>query len=66
MSEHERYAKAFSQITQRICAAFTGILNEENARAVAEGLPGNVILEGTLNTLLWFAARIACRTTSNA
>ncbi len=63
MTEHEHYAKAFFPITQRICASFTGILNEESARAAAEGLPGNVILEGTLNTLLWFATRIACRMT---
>ncbi|MBS1117532.1 MAG: hypothetical protein H6Q87_1916 [candidate division NC10 bacterium] len=63
MSEHEQYAKAFFPTTQRIRAAFTGILNEESARAVAEGLPRNVVLEGTLNTLLWFAARLACRMT---
>lgn len=61
MSEHEQYAKAFFPITQRIRASFAGILNEESARAAAEGLSRNVVLEGTLNTLLWFAARIACR-----
>ncbi len=63
MSEHEQYEKAFFPITQRIRAAFTEVLNEENGRAVAEGLPRHVILEGTLNTLLWLAARIACRMT---
>jgi hypothetical protein len=63
MSEHEHYAKAFFPITQRICATFTAILNEENARAAVEGLPGHIVLEGTLNTLLWFAARIGCRMT---
>ena len=63
MSDHEQYAKAFFPITQRIRTAFTEILNAENGRAVAEGLPRTVVLEGTLNTLLWFAARIACRMT---
>ena len=63
MSEHEQYAKAFFPITQRIRASFAGILKEESTRAVAEGLPHNVVLEGTLNTLLWFAARVACRLT---
>lgn len=63
MSEHEHYAKAFFPVTKRIRASFTGILNEESARAVAEGLPRNVVLEGTLNTLLWFAACIGCRMT---
>src|SRR5512137_2150898 len=61
MSEHEHYAKAFFPVTQRIRAAFARTLNEENTRAVEEGMPGSIVLEGTLNTLLWFAARIACR-----
>ena len=61
MSEYEHYPKAFLPITQRILASFAKTLNEERARAVEEGLPGNMVLEGTLNTLLWFAARIACR-----
>ena len=61
MSEHEAYAKAFFPVTQRIRAAFARTLKEESAQAVGEGVPGSVVLEGTLNTLLWFAARIACR-----
>ena len=61
MSEYEHYPKAFLPITQRILASFAKTLNEERARAVEEGLPGEVVLEGTLNTLLWFAARIAAR-----
>ncbi|OGB94428.1 MAG: hypothetical protein A2Z31_10505 [candidate division NC10 bacterium RBG_16_65_8] len=60
MSEPEDYAKAFLPITQRIRAAFATILDEERERAFQEGLPGNVFFEGTLNTLLWIAARIAC------
>src|SRR5512135_59477 len=63
MSKPEDYPKAFLPITQRIRASFAATLKEESARAVAEGLPGGVVLEGTLNTLLWFAARIACRLT---
>lgn len=63
MSEYEPYPRAFLPITQRILASFAKTLNDERARAVAEGLPGTVVLEGTLNTLLWFAARIACRIT---
>jgi len=61
MSDHEHYPTAFLPITQRILASFAKTLNEERARAVEEGLPGDVVLEGTLNTLLWFAARIAAR-----
>jgi hypothetical protein len=61
MSEHEHYPTAFLPITQRILASFAKTLNEERTRAVEEGLPGEVVLEGTLNTLLWFAARIAAR-----
>jgi len=52
MSEHEHYPKAFLPITQRILASFAKTLNEERARAVEEGLLGDVVLEGTLNTLL--------------
>jgi hypothetical protein len=61
MSEREHYPTAFLPITQRILASFAKTLNEERARAVEEGLPGEIVLEGTLNTLLWFAARIAAR-----
>jgi hypothetical protein len=61
MGEQDHYPNAFLPITQRIRAALATILDEEKARAVQEGLPGNVFLEGTLNTLLWLAARIACR-----
>ena len=61
MNGHEHYAKAFFPITQRIRASFARILKEESARAVEEGMPESVVLDGTLNTLLWFAARIACR-----
>ncbi len=61
MSEYEHYPKAFFPVTQRILASFARTLNEERERAVAEGLPGHLVLEGTLNTLLWFTARIACR-----
>ncbi len=60
MSDPEDYAKAFLPITQRIRAAFATILDEERERAFREGLPGNVFFEGTLNTLLWIAASIAC------
>src|SRR5512147_3096408 len=63
MSKPEDYPKAFLPITQRIRAAFAETLKEESARAVAEGLPGGVVLEGALNTLLSFAALIACRMT---
>jgi hypothetical protein len=61
MSEHEHFPTAFFPITQRILASFAKTLNDERARAVEEGLPGEVVLEGTLNTLLWFTARIAAR-----
>ena len=61
MSEYEHFPRAFLPITQRILAAFAKTLNEERARAVEEGLPGDIVLEGTLNTLLWFAARVAAR-----
>jgi len=61
MSEYEYYPKAFLPITQRILASFAKTLNDERTRAVEEGLPGELVLEGTLNTLLWFAARIAAR-----
>ncbi len=61
MSEREHYAKAFFPVTQRIRAAFARTLTEESGRAVEEGMPDSVVLEGTLNTLLWFAARTACR-----
>lgn len=61
MSEHEHYAKAFFPVTQRIRAAFARTLKEESSHALEEGMPDSVVLEGTLNTLLWFAARVACR-----
>ena len=61
MSEYDHFPKAFLPITQRILMAFAKTLNEERARAVEEGLPGDIVLEGTLNTLLWFAARVAAR-----
>ena len=61
MSEDDHFPKAFLPITQRILLAFAKTLNEERARAVEEGLPGDIVLEGTLNTLLWFAARVAAR-----
>ncbi len=61
MTEYEAYPKAFFPVTQRILTSFAKTLNEERERAVAEGLPGHLVLEGTLNTLLWFVARIACR-----
>jgi hypothetical protein len=61
MSEREYYAKAFFPVTQRIRAAFAKTLKEESGRALEEGMPDSVVLEGSLNTLLWFAARIACR-----
>jgi len=61
MGEQEHYPNAFLPITQRIRAAFATILDEDKARAAQEGLPGIVFLNGTLNTLLWLAARIACR-----
>lgn len=60
MSEREYYAKAFFPVTQRIRAAFAKTLKEESGRALEEGMPDSVVLEGGLNTLLWFAARIAC------
>ena len=59
MSEYDHFPKAFLPITQRILLSFAKTLNEERARAVEEGLPGDIVLEGTLNTLLWFAARVA-------
>ena len=61
MSAYDHFPKAFLPITQRILLSFAKTLNEERARAVEEGLPGNIVLEGTLNTLLWFAARVAAR-----
>ena len=61
MSAYDHFPKAFLPITQRILLAFAKTLNEERARAVEEGLPGDIVLEGTLNTLLWFAARVAAR-----
>ena len=60
MSERDDYATAFLPVTQRIRAAFATILDEERERAFREGLPGNAFFEGTVNTLLWIAARIAC------
>jgi hypothetical protein len=60
MSDPTNYPKAFLPITQRIRAAFAAILDEERQRALQEGLPANVVSEGTLNTLLWIAARLAC------
>ena len=61
MSEYDHFPKAFLPITQRILMAFAKTLNEERARAIEEGLPGDVVLERTLNTLLWLAARVAAR-----
>ena len=43
MSEHEHYPTAFLPITQRILASFAKTLNEERARAVEEGLPGEIV-----------------------
>lgn len=43
--------EAFFPVTQRIRAAFVRTLKDESARAVEEGMPDSVMLDGTLNTL---------------